>query len=347
MPLPRPIRIAINGYGRIGRCLLRAIYESPRRQEFDVVVINEPATIATMAYLTRFDSTHGVFPAQVEHNEHELIVGDKAIRVLHEIDPKSIDWAALDLDMLIECSGAFGSRAQLQQFLDVGCPRVLVSNPGNSAQDVDFTAVLGINHEQLQGDERIVSNASCTTNAIIPVLAELDKTFGIRHAFLSTLHSVMNDQPMIDGYHSSDLARTRSALQSMIPVSTGLATGVERLLPQLKGKVQAKSIRVPILNVSAIDLMVNLERDTSRDEINQLFQKAAQQWPGILDYSDQAHASIDFNHNPHSAVVDGSQTRTNGDGLVNMLVWFDNEWGFSNRMLDIACVWAARFLRQP
>ncbi len=346
MSLTRPIRIAINGYGRIGRCVLRAIHESPRRADFQVVAINEPADIATMAYLTQFDSTHGVFPGKVDHDNDHLIVAGAPIRVLHETRPDAVDWHALDLDMLIECSGAYGDRAQLQAFLDAGCPRILVSNPAHSAHDVDFTVVLGINDEQLQGSERIVSNASCTTNAIIPVLAQLDEAFGIRHAFLSTLHSVMNDQPMIDGYHSHDLRRTRSALQSMIPVSTGLAQGVERLLPQLKGKVQAKSIRVPILNVSAIDLMVNLQRDTSQDEINTLFRQAVQRWPGILDYSERPHASIDFNHNPHSGVVDGTQTRTNGDGLVNMLVWFDNEWGFSNRLLDIACVWASRFQRE-
>ena len=234
----------------------------------------------------------------------------------------------------------------MEKFIQAGCPRVLVSQPTDSANEVDYTVVLGINDTELNGQQSIVSNASCTTNAIIPVLAELDAAYGVDYAFLTTLHSVMNDQPMIDGYHHSDLRRTRSAMQSMVPVATGLARGVERLLPQLQGRVQAKAIRVPILNVSAIDLMVKLRRSTTKEEINSLFIQAAQRHPNTLSYSDRPHASIDFNHDAHSAIIDGSQTCTNQDGLVNLFVWFDNEWGFANRMIDISQLWASRFQSQ-
>lgn len=341
--MSRPLRLAINGYGRIGRCVLRALHESPLRDAFRIVAINEPADLATMAYLSQFDSTHGVFPGKVEQAGSDLVVNGQAIKVSHARKPEEVDWKSLGIDMLLECSGRYGSREQLQRFLDAGCPRVLVSQPANSAHDVDYTVVYGINHAGLTGREALVSNASCTTNAIVPVLAELDAAFGVDHAFLTTLHSVMNDQPMIDGYHHSDLRRTRSAMQSIIPVATGLAQGVERLLPQLAGKVQAKAIRVPILNVSAIDLMVKLKNDVTVPELNALLMESTNRYAGLLAYSNHPHASVDFNHNPHSAIVDGSQTRTNGDGFANLFVWFDNEWGFANRMLDVAKAWSDRF----
>lgn len=338
-----PLRLAINGYGRIGRCVLRALHESALKDAFRIVAINEPADLASMAYLSQFDSTHGVFPGKVEQAGDGLVVNGQPISISHAHTPEEAGWDELGIDMLFECSGRYGSREQLQRFLDAGCPRVLVSQPGQSAQDVDYTVVYGINEEGLTGAERIVSNASCTTNAIVPVLAELDRAFGVDHAFLTTLHSVMNDQPMIDGYHHSDLRRTRSAMQSIIPVATGLAQGVERLLPSLAGKVQAKAIRVPILNVSAIDLMVKLGRDIPAQELNALLMESTNRYPGLLAYSNHPHASVDFNHNPHSAIIDGSQTRTNGDGFANVFVWFDNEWGFANRMLDVAKAWSERF----
>lgn len=340
------VRIAINGYGRIGRCVLRAIYERQLEQELEVVAINEPADLETMAYLTQFDSTHGVFPGKVGRSENSLLINGKAIQVFHHTQPDAVDWQALDIDILLECSGAYSQRSELEKFIQAGCPRVLVSQPTDSANEVDYTVILGINDTELNGQQSIVSNASCTTNAIIPVLAELDAAYGVDYAFLTTLHSVMNDQPMIDGYHHSDLRRTRSAMQSMVPVATGLARGVERLLPQLQGRVQAKAIRVPILNVSAIDLMVKLRRSTTKEEINSLFIQAAQRHPNTLSYSDRPHASIDFNHDAHSAIIDGSQTCTNQDGLVNLFVWFDNEWGFANRMIDISQLWASRFQSQ-
>lgn len=336
-------RIAINGYGRIGRCVLRAIYERKLQHVLQVVAINEPADMESMAYLTRFDSTHGPFPAtSISHDEQSLVIDGQTIAVTHAQNPEEVDWKSLHLDLVIECSGVYGKREQLQRFIDSGCPRVLVSHPADGAADVDYTAVLDINDDGLAAEHRIVSNASCTTNAIIPVLAELDKAFGIEHCFLTTLHSVMNDQPMIDGYHHKDLRRTRSAMQSIVPVATGLAQGVERLLPQLQGKVQAKAIRVPILNVSAIDLMVNLRTSTQPEAINQLFKDAATKSCTTIAFTNQPHASVDFNHDPHSVIVDGSQTRTNDEGFANLFVWFDNEWGFANRLVDIAQVWVRR-----
>lgn len=339
----RPIRVAINGYGRIGRCILRSVYERNLHQKIEIVAINEPADLETMAYLTQFDSTHGVFPGKVGRSDNCLLINGKEIVVTHATAPDAVDWKQYDLDLLMECSGVYSQRSQLNLFIDSGCPRVLLSQPADSAEEVDHTVVLGINDHDLNGRQNLVSNASCTTNAVIPVLAELDAAYGIDYTFLTTLHSVMNDQPMIDGYHHKDLRRTRSAMQSMVPVATGLARGVERLLPQLQNKVQAKAIRVPILNVSAIDLMVQLRRPTTTTEINSLFIQAAQKHPETLAYSDRPHASIDFNHDAHSAIIDGSQTCTNQDGLVNLFIWFDNEWGFANRMVDISLLWAQRF----
>ncbi|MFZ2853700.1 MAG: glyceraldehyde 3-phosphate dehydrogenase NAD-binding domain-containing protein [Rhodocyclaceae bacterium] len=334
------LRLAINGYGRIGRCFLRALLESPLRDRLQVVAINEPANLESIAYLTRFDSTHGRFPGSVELRDGQLEIDGRPIVVSHAQTPEEVDWRALDIDLLVECSGHYGYRCDLLGFLDAGCRRLLLSHPGHGAEDVDATVVYGFNQRQLTGDERLVSNASCTTNAIVPVLDLLDRAIGIEHALLTTLHSVMNDQPLADGYHHADLRRTRSALQSMIPVSTGLARGVERLLPQLAGRVQAKAIRVPTPNVSAIDLVLTLRHDVSAAQINTLLAEAADgPLRGLLAYSNEPHASIDFNHDPHSAIVDGSQTRAAGPRLVNLLLWFDNEWGFANRMVEVAGHW--------
>lgn len=336
----KPLRLAINGYGRIGRCFLRALHESPLKNKFHVVGINEPAQLESIAYLSRFDSTHGVFPGKVEVGTNCLVIDGETIQVTHAHTPEEVDWNAWEIDLLIECSSRYTVRADFERFLASGCRRLLLSQPAQSAHDVDLTVVYGINHQELNGTERIVSNASCTTNAIVPILDQLHRAFGVSHAILTTLHSVMNDQPLIDGYHHADLHRTRSAMQSIIPVATGLAQGVERLLPQLTGRIQAKAIRVPILNVSAIDLVVSLDVDVTTLEINALLANAAKQRPGLLAYSDGPHASIDFNHNANSAIVDGSQTRTSGPRLVNLLIWFDNEWGYSNRMLEVADFWA-------
>lgn len=334
------VRLAVNGYGRIGRCVVRALHESPLRDHMQVVVINEPSNLDTMEYLTQYDSTHGVFPGQVERDENGLVLDGHPITVLHRDTPEAVDWHGMSVDMMLECSGQYSTRKDLSRFIDAGCPRVLLSHPGGSAEDVDRTVVYGINHEALQRTDTLVSNASCTTNAVVPLLAFLNKKFGLKHAFLTTLHSVMNDQPVIDGYHHPDLRRTRSAMQSIVPVSTGLAQGVERLLPELNGKIQAKAIRAPIPNVSAIDVMVQLQTPVTRKALNGYLADKADGMPGLMAFSDRPHASVDFNHDTHSLIVDGSQTTTNNDGFANLLIWFDNEWGFANRMLDIAWHWA-------
>ncbi len=336
-------RIAINGYGRIGRSFLRAVQESGLREQLAVVHINEPADLDSIAYLTQFDSTHGRFPGTVARHGDGLLINAAPVSVSHANRAQDVDWAALGIDLLVECSGQYGQRAELDAFLQAGVARLLLSHPGQSASDVDATIVYGINHDTLTGAERLVSNASCTTNSVVPVLDLLGRELGVEQVFLSTLHSVMNDQPLVDGYHHSDLRRTRSAMQSMIPVSTGLARGVERLLPRLMGRVQAKAIRVPTLNVSAIDLVVQVNKSVDAAAVNRLLADAAAgPWAGLIAYSERPHASIDFNHDPHSAIVDGSQTRAAGERLINLLVWFDNEWGFANRLLDVTRHWLAK-----
>jgi glyceraldehyde 3-phosphate dehydrogenase/D-erythrose 4-phosphate dehydrogenase len=339
----RPLRIAINGYGRIGRCFLRALMESPLRERFTVVAINDPADLASIAYLTRFDSTHGRFPGNVELGDGCLLIESLPIPVFHASRPDGVPWKDLGVDILVEASGQYGHRDELNAFLVAGCARVLLSHPGHGAADVDQTVVYGFNETALSGSERIVSAASCTTNAVVPILALLDETYGLEHVQLTTLHSVMNDQPLIDGYHHSDLNRTRSAMQSMIPVATGLARGVVRLLPALEGRVEAKAIRVPVVNVSAIDLVVSLNRPVRVEDVTTLLRSAADGCgSGRMAYTAEPHASIDFNHSLHSAIIDGQQIRLSGDRLLNLLVWFDNEWGFANRMLDVAACWSDR-----
>ena len=338
------LRIAINGYGRIGRCFLRAVHESADCGECCVVAINEPADLASIEYLTRFDSTHGRFPGVVDAADDTLRIDGDAVRITHEVTPEAVDWASMGIDVLVECSGHYGTRAALRRFVDAGCPRVLLSHPALSADDVDATVVFGINHDSLHGDERIVSSASCTTNAVVPVLDLIDRAIGVDHAVLTTLHSVMNDQPLIDGYHHTDLRRTRSAMQSIIPVSTGLARGVERLLPQLAGRVQAKAIRVPTLNVSAIELTLTTRQPVTVEAVNRLLADAAHtRYRNLLAYTEHEHASIDFNHDPHSAIIDGGQTRVSGDSLVSLLLWFDNEWGFASRMVDVLHHWQGKW----
>lgn len=338
--LPAPLHLAINGYGRIGRCFLRAWQERRSRLPgLAVVAINEPANLESMAYLTRYDSTHGRFPGTVDMVEGGLRLEGELLRVSHASTPEAVDWGGVDV--LIECSGEYGRRDELQSFIVAGCPRLLLSHPGQSAADVDATIVFGNNEHTLDGTEIFVSAASCTTNAVVPLLSLLDEALGLEQVVLTTLHSVMNDQPLIDGYHHDDLRRTRSAMQSIIPVSTGLGRGIERLLPNLAGRVNAKAIRVPTTNVSAIDLTLVTRKPVAAAEVNALLAEVASgRLKGLLAYSDSPHASIDFNHDPHSAIVDGSQTRTGGKHLLNLFVWFDNEWGFANRMLDILQHWA-------
>ena len=334
----RPYNIALNGYGRIGRCVLRALHERGAQAGLQVVLINDPADLASIEYLTRFDSTHGRFPGEVGLDGDALLIDGRRLPVWRESTPEAIDWAAHGIDLVLECSGVYHTRTDGQRFLAAGAPRVLFSQPMNSEADIDATLVYGINHQALRGDERLLSNASCTTNCGVPLLKLLHEAIGLEQVSITTLHSAMNDQPVIDAYHHTDLRRTRSAFQSMIPVSTGLARGIERLLPELAGRVQAKAIRVPTVNVSCLDITLQTRRDTSAAEVNGILRDAATAGPlkNLLAYTELPHASCDFNHEPHSAIVDGSQTRVSGPRLVNLLAWFDNEWGFANRMLDVA-----------
>jgi len=338
-----PFRLVINGYGRIGRCFLRAITEAGLTDRFQVVAINEPAGLDSIIYLTRFDSTHGRFPGVVTEAPNGLFLDDRHISVTHANTPEGVDWGAFKPDLLVECSGQYHHRADLKRFIAAGAPRLLLSHPAASAQDVDETVVFGVNHANLaKRQAQIVSGASCTTNAAVPVLAVLEEAIGLEHVLITTLHSAMNDQPLIDGYHHPDLRRTRSATQSIIPVATGLSRGIERLLPELTGKVTAKAIRVPTVNVSALDMTVVLKRATDASEVNRLLgHAAAGKYRGQLAATHAAHASVDFNHDPHSGIIDAGQTRNVSPDIVNLLIWFDNEWGFANRMLDIARYWLA------
>jgi D-erythrose 4-phosphate dehydrogenase len=337
MPL-RPYRVALNGYGRIGRCVLRALHERGSSSSLEIVALNDLADQASIEYLTRFDSTHGRFPGEVKVDGDCLHINGDCVKVLRQSEPEAVDWAALDIDLLLECSGQYTTRADAERFLAAGAPRVLLSQPMASEADIDATVVYGVNQDCLVGSERLVSNASCTTNCGVPLLKLLDELVGLEYVSITTIHSAMNDQPVIDAYHHEDLRRTRSAFQSVIPVSTGLARGIERLLPELTGRIQAKAIRVPTVNVSCLDITLQTARDTSAAEINQVLRQAAEHGPlkNLLAYTELPHASCDFNHDPHSAIVDGSQTRVSGPRLVNLLAWFDNEWGFANRMLDVA-----------
>jgi len=333
----QPARLAINGFGRIGRCFLRALHERGKAEKLRVVLINEPAEPESIAYLTRFDSTHGRFSGTVRMLPDGLEVNGQTIALTHAETPEQVNWRHHDIDLLIECSGRYTCRTEIERFLAAGCPCLLLSQPAQGAADVDATIVFGFNHDQLSGRERILSGATCTTNAIVPVLKLLDEAYGVEHALLTTLHSLMNDQPVLDGYHHTDLRCMRSAMQSLIPVSTGLARGIVRLLPELAGRVEAKAIRVPVINVSAIDLVTRLTKPATAEEINALLKEAAANgFPGLMAYSDDPHASVDFIHNPHSAIVDGCQTRMSGTRLANVMVWFDNEWGYANRMIDLA-----------
>ena len=328
-------RIAINGFGRIGRCVLRALYENGYRQDMEVVVINELADIDSLSYMLRYDSTHGRFNGTVSiADEQHLMVNGDRIRVCHIGDPAELDWAALDVDLVLECSGQIRSREDAELHLSRGAKKVLISNPADSA--VDNTVIYGHNHDSLSADQRIVSNGSCSTNALIPVLTLIDQAYGIEAGVTTTIHSAMNDQPVIDAYHS-DMRRTRSAVQSIIPVDTGLPAGIERLMPQLAGKIESLHVRVPTINVSALDISLQLTDATDANAVNALLAGASnERFDGILGLTREAHASIDFNHDPRSAIVDATQTRVSGGRLLKLLVWFDNEWGFANRMLDIS-----------
>jgi len=331
-------KIAINGYGRIGQSVLRALYSSPYRSEFSIVAINELADIQTLTYLTRYDTTHGRFPYPLRHDKNSLFIGDDKIRIFSESQPALLPWEELEIDLLFECSGSFTDRKTAGEYLAKGVKRLLFSQP--ACLDVDATIVYGFNENQLRSDHTIVSNASCTTNCIVPILHILDKELGIKNGVTTTIHSAMNDQPIIDSYHHTNLRLTRSALHSIIPVDTDLAKGIDRLMPQFAGKFECLHLRVPTINVSVMDLSINVKKRTTTKEINQLIREAAKGYlKGLVGYTEEPHASVDFNTDSRSSIFDGSQTKVCNERLVKMICWFDNEWGFANRMLDVAHSW--------
>jgi D-erythrose 4-phosphate dehydrogenase len=332
------LRLAINGYGRIGRSILRALYESPLRNEMAIVAINEIADAGTVLHLTRYDSTHGRFPLPLAGDAAQLRVDGDAIALLNHERIDALPWKALGVDIVLECTGAFSDRATAEQHLRQGAAKVLFSQPAQA--DVDQTVVYGVNHRELRGVHRIASNASCTTNGILPIIKALDDVVGIESGTITTIHSAMNDQPVLDAYHHTDLRKTRAASQSIIPVDTELAKGIERILPDMVGRFTAQALRVPTLNVSALDLTVQTQQDTDVSTINRILREASHSYfDGVLGYTEELLASCDFNHDPRSSIVDASQTRVSGKRLVKVLTWFDNEWGYANRMLDVAKWW--------
>ena len=322
------IRVAINGYGRIGRCILRSIFEYNRQETFEVVAINDLSGINTTAHLTRYDSTHGRFPHEVAVDEDQLIVDGHRIKIVAERNPLNLPWKELDIDVVFECTGYFTHKDAAMQHLTAGAKKVLISAPG---KNVDATIVYGVNHHLLQQSDTIVSNASCTTNCLAPVVKPLYETIGIEHGLLNTVHAYTNDQMLLDSSHS-DLRRARSATQSIIPTKTGAAAAVGLVLPELAGKLDGFAMRVPVLNVSVIDLTFNASRETSVAEVNNIVRAARS---SILHINDDPLVSCDFNHNPASSIFDATQTMVFGK-LVKVVAWYDNEWGFSNRMLDTA-----------
>ncbi|MGH1460857.1 MAG: type I glyceraldehyde-3-phosphate dehydrogenase [Neptuniibacter sp.] len=335
-------RIAINGYGRIGQCVLRAIYEKGLQDQFQVVAINELSDLATVTYLTRYDTTHGRFPVSVDNDGKQLLINGDKIQVLSASEAEDLPWGDLGIDLLFECSGSFKSKEIAELHLKSGAKRLLFSQPATA--EVDGTIVYGLNEDQLLPEHRIISAASCTTNCIIPVLDLLDKELGIINGVTTTIHSAMNDQPVIDSYHQTDLRLTRSAMHSIVPVDTGLSKGIDRLLPHLAGKFQCLHVRVPTINVSMMDLTINVQKETDVDDLNSIFEQASLHGPlkGLLGYTEEPHASVDFNRDSRSAVVDGTQTCVSEGKMVKLVCWFDNEWGFANRMLDVAQHWLAQ-----
>ncbi|GEO87398.1 MULTISPECIES: type I glyceraldehyde-3-phosphate dehydrogenase [Alphaproteobacteria] len=329
------VKVAINGFGRIGRNVLRAIVESGRT-DIEVVAINDLGPVETNAHLLRYDSVHGRFPATVKvEGDSIIIAGGKPIKVTAIKDPKELPWA--DVDIAMECTGIFTAKEKASLHLSNGSKRVLVSAPADGA---DKTIVFGVNHNTLTKDDLVVSNASCTTNCLAPVAYVLQKTFGIEKGYMTTIHSYTGDQPTLDTMHK-DLHRARAAALSMIPTSTGAAKAVGLVLPELKGKLDGSAIRVPTPNVSVVDLKFIPSRNVTKDEVNAAIKAAAEgELKGILGYTEEPLVSIDFNHDSHSSTFSGDQTKVMEGNLVRILTWYDNEWGFSNRMADTAVAMA-------
>jgi len=337
------LRIAINGYGRIGRSVVRALFEGNHQTQIEVVAINELAAADAICHLTQYDSTHGRFPYSVEQSEQQLIIAGHTIKLLAYENISDLPWEALDIDIVIDCTGIFGSKIDAQAHITAGAKKVIFSHPAD--HDVDATVVYGVNHQSLTGQETYISGASCTTNCIVPVIASLDAAFDIKCGTITTIHSAMNDQPVIDSYHH-DLRRTRAASQSIIPVDTKLAAGIERILPKFADKFEAIAVRVPTINVTAMDLSITVDKKVSIDDINQCLQQiSTTSLSGILGYTEAPLVSVDFNHDPRSCIIDGTQTRVSDGHLVKLLVWCDNEWGFANRLID-TCLYFKQLANQ-
>ena len=332
------IKVGINGYGRIGRNILRALYESKRSSEIQIVAINDLGDANTNAHLTRYDTAHGRFDGEVRVDGDSMVVNGDRIRVVAQRDPTKLPWGELGVDIVLECTGLFTSKAKASAHLTAGAKKVVISAPGG--EDVDATIVYGVNDKILKATDTVISNASCTTNCLAPLVKVLHENIGVLQGVMNTIHSYTNDQVLTDVYHT-DLRRARSATMSMIPTKTGAAAAVGLVLPQLKGRIDGFAIRVPTINVSLVDLSFTAARKTSVDEINKLVKTAATgPLKGILAYNDQPLVSVDFNHDPHSSIYDATLTKVIEGTLVKVCSWYDNEWGFSNRMLDTVAAWS-------
>jgi len=327
------IKVAINGFGRIGRNTLRAFYESAKKHDLQFVAINDLADAKTNAHLLRYDTAHGKFKGTVEVSGGAMKVNGQEIQVCAERDPARLPWKALGVDVVLECTGLFTSKAKAGAHLAAGAKKVIISAPGD--KDVDRTVVYGVNHQALKGSDTVISNASCTTNCLAPLVKALDDGIGVASGLMTTVHAYTNDQVLTDVYHS-DLRRARSASQNMIPTKTGAAAAVGLVLPHLNGKLDGYAIRVPTINVSIVDLSFVSKKPTTVEEVNQVLKKASEgALKGILEYTNEPLVSSDFNHNPASSIVDSLLTKVSGGTLVKVASWYDNEWGFSNRMLDV------------
>jgi glyceraldehyde 3-phosphate dehydrogenase len=327
-----PIKVAINGYGRIGRNIVRALYESGRTNEIHIVAINDLGDSNTNAHLTQYDSVHGKFPFEVTVDGDYIVINGDRIRVFSERDPSKLPWADLGIEVVHECTGFFTSKAKASAHINAGAKKVIISAPGGD--DVDGTIVFGVNHNTLKASDTVISNASCTTNCLAPIVKPLHDAIGVESGLMTTIHSYTNDQVLTDVYHS-DLRRARSATQSMIPTKTGAAAAVGLVLPELAGKLDGFAMRVPTINVSVVDLTFQAARNTSKAEIDEILTAASKgALKGILDINERPLVSIDFNHNPASSIYESPLTKVLGGRLVKVLSWYDNEWGFSNRMLD-------------
>jgi glyceraldehyde 3-phosphate dehydrogenase len=332
------IKVGINGYGRIGRNVLRALFEGKRAGEVQIVAINDLGDAKTNAHLTRHDTVHGRFPGEVKVEGDSLVVNGQPIRVLAERDPAKLPWGSLGVDFVLECTGLFTSKAKASAHLAGGAKKVVISAPGGA--DVDATIVYGVNHSVLSSKHTVISNASCTTNCLAPVAKVLNDAVGITAGIMTTVHSYTNDQVLTDVYHT-DLRRARSATQSQIPTKTGAAAAVGLVLPELKGRLDGFAVRVPTINVSMVDLTFTAGRPTSVEEINEAVRAAASgALHGILGYNTEPLVSIDFNHDARSSVHDATLTKVLGGTLVKVCAWYDNEWGFSNRMIDTTLAWS-------